>query len=240
MPELRLGYRVPEKLHDELLGSIEQHAKVVLDGARALFIEEKVKVDTELLSGDPADVLLEFAKKDYDLIVMGSRGENEKDTYALGSVTKKVMMHTNHPTLIVKKITPMSNLLVCVDGSKNSIKALDYSARLAEVMGSKITLLNVQEKRLFDSSPETIEKLGEKILLDAEKTIRGKKMKVDKRLEIGVSSDVIVQFAEKGNYDLIVLGRRGLGNIKRFLLGSISDDVSHKAKCSVLIVPTKI
>ncbi|MCP8304623.1 MAG: universal stress protein [archaeon] len=61
----------------------------------------------------------------------------------------------------------------------------------------------------------------------------------DKRVEFGVTSDIIIEVAEKGNHDLIVLGSRGLGTAKRFLLGSVSDDVSHKAKCSVLIFPAK-
>lgn len=237
--ELRIGYRLPQNVQDELLGSIEQHAKIIITNARALFTEEKVKVDTETFSGDPADSILEFSKKDYDLIVMGARGENEKDAYALGSVTKKVIMHTGCPTLIVKKVSTISSLLVCVDGSENSVKALDYALELAEKMGSKITLLNVQERRLYESSPKTAEELGDKILSKALDAIGQKKIKVDKKLEFGVTSDSIVEVAEKGNYDLIVLGSRGLGTVKRFLLGSISDDVSHKAKCSVLIVPAK-
>jgi len=239
MQELRIGYRLPQDLQDELLGSIEQHAKATIDRARALFSEEKVKVDTEMFSGDPADSILEFSKKDYDLIIMGARGENEKDAYALGSVTKKVMMHTSCPTLIVKRVSPMSNLLVCVDGSENSIKALNYSVNLAEKMGSKITLLNVQERKLYDSSPKAAKEIGEKILSKTLDAIGIKKVKVGKKLEFGVPSDSIVEFAEKGNYDLIVLGSRGLGTVKRFLLGSVSDDVSHKAKCSVLVVPSK-
>ncbi len=237
--ELRIGYRLPQNVQDELLGSIEQHAKMIIANARALFSEEKVKVDAETLSGDPADSILEFSKKDYDLIVMGARGENEKDAYALGSVTKKVIMHTDCPTLIVKKVSPISSLLVCVDGSENSVKALDYALKLAEKMGSKITLLNVQELRLYESSPKTAEELGDKILSKTLDAVGQKKIKADKKLEFGVISDSIVEVAEKGNYDLIVLGSRGLGTVKRFLLGSISDDVSHKAKCSVLIVPAK-
>ena len=237
--ELRIGYRLPQNVQDELLGSIEQHANMIITNARALFTEEKVKVDAETFSGDPADGILEFSKKDYDLIVMGARGENEKDAYALGSVTKKVIMHTGCPTLIVKKVSPISSLLVCVDGSENSVKALDYALKLAEKMGSKITLLNVQERRLYESSPKTAEELSDKIFSKALDAVGKKKIKVDKKLEFGVTSDSIVEVAEKGNYDLIVLGSRGLGTVKRFLLGSISDYVSHKAKCSVLIVPAK-
>lgn len=239
MRELRLGYRLPSKLQDELLGSIEQHAKKIVNNALALFREEGVNVDAETTGGDPANSILEVSKKDYDLIVMGSRGENEKEPYALGSITKKVIRHTTCPTLIAKKVCALSNLLVCVDGSERSIKALDYAVKLADKMSSKITSLNVQERRLHDLSPKTAEELGERIFSKSLSAIRREESKVDKRLEFGVPSDSIVEVAEKGDHDLIVLGRRGLGTVKRFLLGSVSDDVSHKARCSVLIVPTK-
>jgi len=240
MQEFRIGYRLPLKLQDELLGSIEQHAKKVTDDARTLFREEGVVVNTEIHSGsDPAEIILAFPEKDYDLIVMGGRGENERETFALGSVTKKVIRHATCPTLVTKKVCALSNLLVGVDGSEHSSNALSFAAKLADEMDSKITLINVQERRLFDLSRQTAEELGQKILSEALNTIQKRGLKVDKRLEFGVPSDRIVEVAEEGNHDLIVLGSRGLGAVKRFLLGSVSDDVSNKAKCSVLIVPAK-
>jgi len=239
MQELRLDSQLPSSVEDELLGSISQHAERIVNNARALFSEEKVKTDIKTTSGDPANSILEFSKEGYDLIVMGGHGENEKDPYALGSITKKVIRHTICPILIAKKVSALSNLLVCIDGSENAIKALDYSAKLAEKMGSSITLLNVQERRLYDSSPKTAEEFGERVLSKALDAVRERKLKVDKQLEFGVPSDVIAEVAEKGKHDLIVLGSRGLGTISRFLLGSVSDDVSHKAKCSLLLVPAK-
>jgi len=240
MQELRLGYRLPSNIQDELLGSIEQHAKSTVDNAKALFYEEKVEVDAEMMGGsDSADSILEFSQKDYDLVIMGARGENEKDPYALGSVTKKVVRHTKCPTLIVKKVSPLANILVCIDGSEHAIKALSYGVKLAEKLGASITLLNVQERRLYESSPKAAEELGEKILSKALDSIGKRELKVSKKLEFGVPSDVIAEVAGKGNHDLVILGSRGLGTVERFLLGSVSDDVIHKAKCSVLIVPAK-
>jgi nucleotide-binding universal stress UspA family protein len=237
--ELRPGYQLPHSIEDEILGHIEQEAEKIINNARALFSEEGVTVDTKMIRRrDPADSILELSK-DFDLIVMGAHGENEKDPYALGSITKKVIRHTICPILIVKKVSALYNLLVCVDGSENAIKALDYSAKLAKKMGSSITLLNVQERRLYDSSPKTAEEFGERVLSKALGAVRERKLKVDKQLEFGVPSDVIAEVAEKGKHDLIVLGSRGLGTISRFLLGSVSDDVSHKAKCSLLLVPAK-
>jgi len=63
-----------------------------------------------------------------------------------------------------------------------------------------------------------------------------KGIKIDQKLESGDPAKVIVQTAEKGDYDLIVMGSRGLGMIGRFLLGSVSDHVTQYANRSVLIV----
>ena len=235
-----LEHNIPHSIIKEILNLTEQEANKIVNDARALFNQEGITVETKILRGiDPADIIIEFSKKDYDLIVIGARGKNEKDPYALGSVTKKVIRHTTCPTLFVKKTCSVSNLLVCIDGSENSIRALDYAVKLCEKLGSKITLLNIQERRLFDLSSKVAEELGEQILSKALGAIKKEELKVDKRVEFGVASDNIVEVAEKGNHDLIVLGSRGLGTVKRFLLGSVSDDVSHKAKCSVLIFPTK-
>ena len=56
------------------------------------------------------------------------------------------------------------------------------------------------------------------------------------RKETGHPADVILCVGEEESCDLIVLGSRGLGEVKRFLLGSVSDAVAHHAYCPVLIV----
>jgi len=237
-PESGPIYGLPSNVQEELDGSVEQRTGSLLNDARAVFNEEKVEIDTETLHGDPADNIVRYSKENSDLIVIGGRGESEKEIYTLGSVTKKVLMYTRCPILIVKKASTVSSLLVCVDASDNSMQALHFALEIAEKMGSKITLLNVQERRIYDLSRKTAEDLGEKSLSRALDAI-GKKINVEKKLEFGSTSDKIVEVAEKGNCDLIVLGRRGLGTVERLLLGSVSDGVSNKAKCSVLIVPKK-
>lgn len=240
MQEFPQKFDVAYSIREEILNHIEQLAKKVIDNARILFKEEKIEIDTKILSGDPADTILNFSKSDYNLIIIGACGEHEKDTCILGSVTKKIIRHTPCPTLIVKKVSSLSNLLVCTDGSEHALKAIKFSAELAEKMGSNITLLNVQDETLHKVSPKDAENFGERILSRSMKVIEGRKLNVQKKLEFGVPTTVIVETAEKGDYDLIVLGSRGLGTIYRFILGGVSDDVSHKAKCSVLIVPSLI
>lgn len=239
MQELRLGSPLPRNIEDELLSRIEQGADKIVTQARALFAEEGVTVDTKIVEeGDPADSILQVSDG-YDLIVMGVHGESEKDPYTLGSVTKNVIRHTTRPTLIVKKVSALSNLLVGIDGSEHSIKAFEYAVKLAEKMGSKITLLNVQEMRLHVVSPEVAKEVGHQTISKALNVVEKGDLEVSERVEFGVPSNVILEVAEKGKHDLIVLGSRGLGTVKRFLLGSVSDDVSLKATCSVLIVPIR-
>ena len=199
-----------------------------------LFMEEGVIIESKIIRWrDPAESILELSK-DYELIVMGARGENEKDPAALGSVTKKVMRYAKQPILIAKNVSMLSNMLVCIDGSEHAISALKYGIQLAEKMGADITLLNVLEKRMFEYAPDIVRDVGKKILSKAVESIGETKLKINERLEVGVPSNVIVEVAEEGNYDLIIMGSKGLGKVKRFLFGSVSEDVSHKAKCSVL------
>jgi nucleotide-binding universal stress UspA family protein len=171
------------------------------------------------------------------LVIIGVHGENEKDPYTLGSITKKVIMHTKSPVLVTKKVSSLTSLLVCVDGSDHSVKALKYAVKFAKKNASKVTLFNVQEQRLLRASPKVAKEVGERIFSKALDAVGTEKVNIEKKLEFGVPSDKIVETAEKEKHDLIVLGSRGLNPVRRFLLGSVSDDVSQKAKCSVLIVP---
>jgi nucleotide-binding universal stress UspA family protein len=235
----RVSYGKPETAA-LILSGLDQEGQAIVNEARALFNEEKVEVKVEVLhEDDVAETILELSRGNSDLIVMGSRGENEKDPRAVGSVTKKVIAHTSCPTMIVKKASTLSNMLVCVDGSDHAMRALNFALNLAGKMGSRITLLNVQEPRLHKVSPDVATQLGDRVLSESLDAVGKSKLKAEKRLEFGVPSDVIADVAEKGEHDLVVLGSRGLGTVKRFLLGSVSDDVSYKSKCSVLIVPAK-
>jgi nucleotide-binding universal stress UspA family protein len=237
LPELWSVYPLPKAVENEVLESGQQRSEVILNSARTLFKEENVQANVETASGDVAEKILKFSKEGYDLIVMGAHGENETELYALGSVTRKVIMHTDRPILVTKKVTRFSRMLVCVDGSDGSKEALLYAARLAEKMGSEITLINVQEQRLHRMSPKVAEEFGARVFESVLGGVGETKLKVGRRLEVGAPSKMIIETSKKGSYDMIVLGRRGLGTVRRFLLGSVSDGVSQKAECSVLLVP---
>lgn len=233
---LELRYRVPPSVRTEITNWLLQTGNKIVWDAEALFKEEGVEVDARVIEyEDPAETVIRVAKdEEYDLIVMGNRGETEVEVFSLGSMAEKVFRHAECPVLIVKQKTKLSKILVAVDGSESAEKALEYAAQLAKKHKAKVTLLNVGESKLFGFKPEVAREVGEHILSDAAAKVKG--LKLNTQLEFGNPAETLIEVAEKGNYDLIVVGSRGLSSVKRFFLGSVSDDVSHHAKCSVLIV----
>lgn len=234
--ELKSGYQMPPSVRTEITNWLLQTGRKIIWDAEALFREEGVEVDARVVEyEDPAETILRVAKDEkYDLIVMGSRGETEVEVFSLGSIAEKITRHAECPVLIVKQKTKLSKILVAIDGSERAEKALQYAVQLAEKHKGKVTLLNVGESKLFGFKPEVVREVGEHVLSDAAAKVKGIKLK--KQLEFGNPAETIIEVAEKEKYDLIVVGSRGLSSVKRFFLGSVSDDVSHHAKRSVLIV----
>lgn len=220
-----------------VLETLYKKAERITEEAKSLFKEERVEAKTEVLRDDDVARTIVDYSKDFDLTIMGAHGENEKDLYALGSVTKKIIRHTKCPTLVVKKASALLKMLVCLDGSEHSIRALKYAGALAEKMGSKITLLNVDESRVLTKSSSVAKESDSQILKNSLHTAGLSGLKVEEIVEHGFPPDVITNIAQKGQYDLIVLGRKRLRKARILSLGSVADDVAAKAKCPVLIVP---
>ena len=131
-----------------------------------------------------------------------------------------------------------SKILVAIDGSENSRRAAEVSASLEELSKSKVTLLSViyiPPMYRSDLGPELVDLLIEdaKKALDSVKPLFEKcETKIVRNIR---PSEAICKEAEK-EYDLIIMGSRGLGKPDVHTLGSVSDEVLHNAPCSVLIV----
>lgn len=140
----------------------------------------------------------------------------------------------------------MKKLLVAIDGSDNSIKALHKTAELTDIMEAETTILYVIDNTINNpyislneykqSIDEAFKEQGEEILRESLKIFEKKDIKANTVIEYGDPGKIIVEFAEEGNYDLIVMGSRGLNALSRVMLGSVSNKVLNHSKVSVLIV----
>ncbi len=229
-------FDLPGNIREEIEGSYIQKGKQVIQQAKALFDQEGVKAEMILEEfGDPAETILQLAEeKRSNVLILGNRGSSDTTELALGEVAEKVVRHAECSVLIVKKKTPFSRILVAFDGSKHSQKALKKAAQLALKYESQLTLLNVAQTMLPQMRAEAAKSMGERVVSDA--VSRVKDVEVDKKVELGHPAKTILDVAKNGDYDVIVLGRRGLNPVRRFFLGSVSDHVVRNSECTVLIV----
>ena len=145
-------------------------------------------------------------------------------------------------------------ILVAIDGSKLAYKSLDYALDLARKYSAEVEVLTVlqmpsesvlEQGTAFTpisskSYRENLETYYKKILSEAAKKVKksSPQIRFTTKLVEGRPADKIVETAKLESCDLIVMGSRGLGGIKEFFLGSVSDRVADEAPCPVLIIKT--
>lgn len=235
-PELKAHHQLPSLILHELDKSYQKAGKKIIKTAEDFFREEKIEVETKLFrSEDPADKILRMIREsEYDLLVVGNISDTKAERYYLGNVAEKISLYAKCPVLVAKRKTKINKLLVAIDGSKQASKALEYAIQLCQHFKAKMTLLHVEQDELSRLEPTVIRQVGEEIL--AEAASRAKDVVCDTRLEFGNPARTILKVTKQEDYDLVVLGSRGVSSVKRFLLGSVSADVSMHAQRSVLIV----
>ncbi|XP_024012982.1 uncharacterized protein LOC18019693 isoform X2 [Eutrema salsugineum] len=150
------------------------------------------------------------------------------------------------------------NVMVAIDESKNSFYAVEWAVQhLRDVISSEpetgqegglLTLVHVHPTYLqyiypsggTDSVPESMKKAREesttRMFTRALEICRGKMVKTETMILEGDPKEMICQAVEQTHVDLLVVGSRGLGMIKRAFLGSVSDYCAQHAKCPILIV----
>lgn len=154
-------------------------------------------------------------------------------------------------------------ILVCTDGSEHSVKALEKAYNIAEGYNEiEVAVIHVYEKKpgfpyfpdyevgavtkdnvtkaeleRFEQIQKQLEEEREEILNKSVRVFEEKGMQVRKILEEGHPSETILHVAERDGFDMVVIGSRGLGGLKKLFLGSVSNAVLQQAKnCIVAVV----
>lgn len=140
--------------------------------------------------------------------------------------------------------TIFKNILVPVDGSPASMRALDLALEFGMRDGAKITLIHVIVPPPAYASPQAVEEMkksGESILEAAESRCKCFGLIVRKILRIvewnqsSVASEIFEE-AVKGRYDLAILGSRGYSGERGILMGSVTISLAISLPCTTIIV----
>lgn len=141
-----------------------------------------------------------------------------------------------------------SRILVAVDGSSIAEKALRCAVDLAKKYGARLIITHVVLRKLYAVTPseagalattvfvKEMEAEGQAIIGRAEKYAKSEGADYECKLLQGIPAEELIKVSHSEMVDLIVMGSRGLSEVRAFLLGSVSDRVNHRAKCFTLIV----
>jgi len=148
-------------------------------------------------------------------------------------------------------------VLIAVDGSAHSKRAVAYGAKIAAQNGAEVVLFHVMRHLGSDRVPPDLEELEhiEHVRLTEADMLRGVAdavvieardlagtqgaTNVQSVIQDGDPATRILEYCKAHEVDLIVIGRRGLGGLASLLLGSVSQKVSHAAPCACLLPPAE-
>jgi nucleotide-binding universal stress UspA family protein len=182
-----------------------------------------------------------------DLIVVGSRGFGPLKRVLMGSVSESVLHHA-HTSVLVARGEPISfptKILAATDGSKEAALAASTAANIARRTGSELHVVHVgkvapdyhPERHGYLARYDKVQEAAQRSLDEQVERIKAAAGTVAQaHLRMGLPDKEIVVLSEEIGAGLIVAGSRGLGPLKRVLLGSVSSSVARHAYRSVLVV----
>lgn len=239
---------------EKIMAKNGKHAHALLEAHKKRMVKQGIAEDHIEMFSQPKSMgiakdIMDWAQQHiYDAVVVGRRGLSGLQKSIMGSVTSKLASHAMVCPLWVVDGTPKSDkVLLAVDGSESSLRAVDHLGFMFEDNKKvKITLFHVTLKLSdyceinFDDKGRDLEavvtqgarRCVDRFFAHAQEKFRQVGMGED-QVEIKVSKraiqggKAIIQEAKKGGYGTVVVGRRGTG--KAFFIGSVSQHVLDNA-----------
>ena len=180
-----------------------------------------------------------------DLLVVGARGMGGFRELLLGSVGRYCLHHAAVPTVVVRHRQPVTggHLVVGVDGSDGSRRALEWAVKEAALRGARLTVAHAYQPPYVggypyagaDFDPGLLAQAGEKLVSRMLAAADVGDVVVDHVVTCGTPAEVLLGTGTDA--DLVVVGARGHRVLKRLVLGSVASQVAHHAPCPVAVVP---
>jgi nucleotide-binding universal stress UspA family protein len=205
-----------------------------------------------------ASVVIVDKTDNYDLTVIGANGWGAGGHVGLGPVASRVVEHALGSVLVGRDLRSEDGVrvLLAVDGSAASLHAVEVFRSLFDLSLTEICLMHVVETPWIqlgleedwatysDEDKERSEaglmekelvREGDAAIEQVRNLLCTGPLSVTTRIDEGNPADEILSEAERGQYDLIVVGATGASDLKHCMLGSVSSKIAWNAPCSVLI-----
>lgn len=238
----------------ETLAAVRQQYERYFQETRERLQAEGYQVTSIVSEGDAATEILNLAESSgADLIAMMTHGRSGVARWLLGSVAERVLHGTTLPLLLVREQThsehgKVQHLLVPLDGSALAERALTYAQKLAQETGAEITLLQILstadvELEVSRWPPgEDDPAYGRRVILARSylkklaRRMQESGIQCRYRVLRGDPGMCICTTARRNHVDMIVMTTRGASGVKRWVLGSVANEVVRGASCPVMVV----
>ncbi|HSF66249.1 MAG TPA: universal stress protein [Nitrospiraceae bacterium] len=231
--------------YDEFRQALMDAGHQAVERCRTLLPAEIPSIRTMCEVQHPTAFILDTATAvKADLIAMGTHDHSRFTEVFAGSISHRILLHATAPTLIVKgRARPVARVLLAVEDREDATRLQTWLSShpfrnpVAVTILSVVPSLHMVEPHLIvglESWSEQSKRYAEQVVNDTALALANPHVTVSPDIRIG---DPVTTVCEAGeSHDLIVVGSHGRKGLGRFLLGSVSHGIVHRARCSVLVV----
>lgn len=231
--------------YDEFRRAMVEAGRQAVERARAMLPADIPSVQTRSELQHAASFILDNAGAfQAGLIVVGTHDHSRVTELLVGSVSHHVLLHARTPTLIVKgKAKPVARVLLAIEGLEDAARvrswltAHPFRNPVAMTILSIVPSLVMIEPNVmagYQTWSEEHKRQAEQIVAETAQALAGPRFTVTTEVRTGDPVTAVCQAA--AGHDLIIVGSHGRKGVDRFLLGSVSHGIVHRAGCSVLVV----
>ena len=223
----------------------------LIDEAADLIRRPGLDVVTSVLHGRAASAITDEATRTgADLIIVGARGHGTLERMLIGSVSAEVVDQAHCPVLVARAPTAW-RVLVATDGSPDAELAVEFVAGAGLFRYASACVVNVIDvpaawwlgvgdtaavADAYASAAKDAEAHGRQVTGDGVRRLRDAGVEAEEVVREGPAPAEIVAQATAWNADLIVVGTRGFGLLRRLIVGSTARTLVQHAPVSVLVV----
>ncbi|HXG61850.1 MAG TPA: universal stress protein [Planctomycetota bacterium] len=230
-----------------MIDAAEREAREYVEGIVRRLADQGARARAVVRQGAAADVILETAEREgASLIAMSTHGRTGLARWIFGSVAEKVLRASPVPVLLVRSFERgaggrprpraaeeifIGRVLVPLDGSEFSLRALPHAASLAELFEADVLLLHVT------GPEETPRPRAESVLERAAAQLATRGLGVDIRVRRGDPASEILEACRAERADAVAMATHGRSGLSRWTLGSVTEKVLRGAEVPLLVTP---
>jgi len=234
----------------QTVDGLVQQGEEVVDEAVKTLETLGVSYETDVVQGNPAPTIVEYAERyDQDLVVMPTHGREGISRYLIGSVSEKVVRLSSVPVLTVRMqpdetlVFPYENVLVPTDGSTAATYASDHLVELAASLDATVHVLSVVDDSALglDVRSTVSGKENEEAATEAVETVVSEAESrgvtdIVSHVEHGTPVEEILDYIESNEIHVVGMGTTGKRGTDRILLGSVAEKTVRSVPVPVMTV----